>query len=253
MDNALFYCAEKVAPVGSPLYYASSSLSESVRANMLALLTFAHEVHDIALNCREPAVALAKLHFWHEEVGRAWRHEARHPVFKALNISLQDLPIAQKEWFELLHAEQIRISHPEYSRASYWQQAYAVWSWLMRLSNSNLGLEEQGLAENLPRYFGRVDALLYESTEGDRMEPNLDAHYALLQETIALGDDCLACLPSNQRLAHRQVLTMVTIWQHRLARALKRWSEIGINIPHTSPLRSFWIARRCFKDFLRSF
>ncbi|MCU0841266.1 MAG: squalene/phytoene synthase family protein, partial [Thiobacillaceae bacterium] len=66
------YCQARAAASGSSFYYAFRFLPAERRRAITAFYAFCREVDDIVDECREPAVAQAKLAWWRDEVARLY-------------------------------------------------------------------------------------------------------------------------------------------------------------------------------------
>jgi len=96
------YCRDKTRGSGSSFFYAFLFLSEEKRRAMLALYAFCREVDDIADEIKEQDVALPKLAFWREELGRAFNDQPRHPVGRELHWVKQHFAIDEELLAEIL-------------------------------------------------------------------------------------------------------------------------------------------------------
>jgi len=96
------YCRDKTRGSGSSFFYAFLFLSEEKRRAMLALYAFCREVDDIADEIKEQDVALPKLAFWREELGRAFNDQPRHPVGRELYWVKQHFAIDEELLAEIL-------------------------------------------------------------------------------------------------------------------------------------------------------
>lgn len=82
--DSLLYCSEKVAPFGSSNYYALLWQAPKTRARVLAVLALRQELLDIPARVSDGQLALTKLNWWREELARAARGVAQHPVSNGL-------------------------------------------------------------------------------------------------------------------------------------------------------------------------
>lgn len=95
--DSLLYCSEKVAPFGSSHYYALLWQPPKIRARMLAVLALRQELLDIPARVSDGQLALTKLNWWRDELGRASRGVAQHPVSSGLQPLLGEAQIALPE------------------------------------------------------------------------------------------------------------------------------------------------------------
>jgi len=96
------YCRDKTRGSGSSFFYAFLFLPEDQRRAIMALYAFCREVDDIADEIKKQEVALPKLAFWREEVGRAFAGKAQHPVGKELHWAKTHFPIDEELLVEVL-------------------------------------------------------------------------------------------------------------------------------------------------------
>ncbi len=82
--DSLLYCSEKVAPFGSSNYYALLWQAPKTRTRMLAVLALRQELLDIPARVSDGQLALTKLNWWRDELARAARGVAQHPVSSGL-------------------------------------------------------------------------------------------------------------------------------------------------------------------------
>lgn len=82
--NVHDYCQQKVAESGSSFYVAFLFLPAEKRQAIHALYAFCREVDDVVDECEDPAVAVAKLSWWRQEVALLEHGQPTHPVMIAL-------------------------------------------------------------------------------------------------------------------------------------------------------------------------
>ena len=86
--NVHEYCQQKVAESGTSFYYAFLFLPPEKRQAIHALYAFCREVDDMVDECEDPAVAVAKLSWWRQEVAllesAPGQPQPTHPVMIAL-------------------------------------------------------------------------------------------------------------------------------------------------------------------------
>ncbi|MDX1519611.1 MAG: squalene/phytoene synthase family protein [Gammaproteobacteria bacterium] len=73
---------------GSTLYYATLTLPESIRLQVLLTHALHDEINRVPVTCSDPGVARIKLEWWREELLRYKNDQARHPLTR----QLQSLP-----------------------------------------------------------------------------------------------------------------------------------------------------------------
>ncbi len=65
---------------GSTLYYSLMFSEASIRARVVKTLQLIHVISTTLYEVSEPAVAEKKIHWWHEELERLAKQQARHPA-----------------------------------------------------------------------------------------------------------------------------------------------------------------------------
>ncbi len=96
------YCRDKTRGSGSSFFYAFLFLPEDQRRAIMALYAFCREVDDIADEISEQEVALAKLAFWRDEVGRSFAGKPQHPVGRELNWARHHFSIDEELLLEMI-------------------------------------------------------------------------------------------------------------------------------------------------------
>jgi len=96
------YCRDKTRGSGSSFFYAFLFLPDDQRRAIMALYAFCREVDDIADEINEQDIALAKLGFWREEVGRAFAGKPQHPVGRELNWARAHFSIDEELLLEMI-------------------------------------------------------------------------------------------------------------------------------------------------------
>jgi len=78
------YCQQKASASGSSFYYSFLFLPPERRRAITALYAYCREIDDAVDETSEPAVAAAKLDWWHAEIVRLYAGTPQHPVTRAL-------------------------------------------------------------------------------------------------------------------------------------------------------------------------
>jgi len=112
------YCRDKTRGSGSSFFYAFIFLPEDQRRAIMALYAFCREVDDIADEIREQDVALHKLAFWREEVGRAFAGSPQHPVARELCWAKKHFPIDEELLVEILDGMLMDVMHQPMLKSS---------------------------------------------------------------------------------------------------------------------------------------
>ena len=91
------YVQDKASGSGSSFYYAFLFLPPQRRAALTAFYAFCREVDDVVDETLDRSVAASKLHWWRQEVTRAYKGTPSHPVMRAL------MPLATRFGIEEAH------------------------------------------------------------------------------------------------------------------------------------------------------
>lgn len=97
-DIPLASYAEKWSAAHPELGMALRYEDEARRPVVLALAALGHELAQAAYGIRDAEPAIAKLHWWSEEMSRATRGEARHPLARALAADARFTAVPLADW-----------------------------------------------------------------------------------------------------------------------------------------------------------
>jgi phytoene synthase len=78
------YCQERAAASGSSFYYSFVFLPQDTRRAITAFYALCRELDDVVDECHERQVAISKLDWWREEIGRFAAGKPEHPATRAL-------------------------------------------------------------------------------------------------------------------------------------------------------------------------
>ena len=109
------YCQQKTQQSSSSFYYSFLFLNETQRQAMTALYAFCREVDDVVDECSEPELALNKLNWWREEIYSLFHATPNHPVVIALKTSLENYPLEEKYFQELIDGMEMDIHKGQYT------------------------------------------------------------------------------------------------------------------------------------------
>lgn len=109
------YCQQRTAESGSSFYYSFRFLTPAKRRAITTLYAFCREVDDVVDECREPAVASAKLDWWREEVSRAFHGQPQHPVGRALQAILAEFDLAEEYFQEIIDGMAMDLEQQRYA------------------------------------------------------------------------------------------------------------------------------------------
>jgi len=96
------YSRDKAAASGSSFYFSFFFLAKAKREAITAFYAFCREVDDVVDECREPAVAMAKLDWWRSELDHLYAGQPNHPVTRALAPAVATFPIAREQLEEII-------------------------------------------------------------------------------------------------------------------------------------------------------
>ncbi|MDQ6993858.1 MAG: presqualene diphosphate synthase HpnD [Mariprofundus sp.] len=103
------YCRDKTRGSGSSFFYAFLFLATEQRRAMMALYAFCREVDDVADEVSDQQVAMQKLSFWRQEVGRAFKGQAQHPVGHELYWCAAHFSISEELLLEIIDGMQTDV------------------------------------------------------------------------------------------------------------------------------------------------
>jgi len=109
------YCAAKVRESGSSFAASFRFLDARRRQAMNALYAFCREVDDVVDECREPAVARAKLAWWHAEIAALDGGRPSHPVVEALAEARRHFSLPGEELTEIIDGMQMDLDIARYA------------------------------------------------------------------------------------------------------------------------------------------
>jgi phytoene synthase len=78
------HCQERAAASGSSFYYSFVFLPQDTRRAITAFYALCRELDDVVDECHERQIAMAKLDWWREEIGRFAAGVPEHPTTRAL-------------------------------------------------------------------------------------------------------------------------------------------------------------------------
>jgi len=116
--NSHDYCQQKVAESGTSFYYAFLFLPPEKRQAIHALYAFCREVDDIVDECDDPAIAVAKLSWWRQEVALLESPEGQpqptHPVMLALKDVRQRFNLPLEYFNEIIDGMAMDLEYSRY-------------------------------------------------------------------------------------------------------------------------------------------
>lgn len=273
--NVHDYCQQKVAESGTSFYYAFLFLPPEKRQAIHALYAFCREVDDVVDECEDPAVAVAKLSWWRQEVAllesAAGQPQPTHPVMIALKEIRQrfDLPL---EYFnEIIDGMAMDLEYsryPDFKSLSLY--CYRVAGVVGLLSAEIFGVTDRktlryatelGTALQLTniirdvgedarrgRIYIPVDELQqFNVPAADIMNGRETSEFQALmrfQAERAQGyyTSALEALPAADRSAQRPGLIMAAVYRTLLEEITQDGFEVLKQRTSLPPLRKLWIA-----------
>ncbi len=267
------YCQQKAARSGSSFYYAFRFLDPQRRRAIIALYAFCREVDDVVDECREPAVAHAKLHWWREEIGLLFEGRPRHPITQALAPHVETFDLSKEYFEEIIDGMQMDLdydAYPDFATLSLY--CYRAASVVGLLSARIFGFSDRrtlkyahdlGMALQLTNILrdvhedamrGRVYIPLEElerfsvKPEDFRINITRESHRDLFSFQVARAREYYekadAHLPAEDRYAQRPGLIMAAIYRALLEEIERDAFRVLEHRVHLTPLRKLWIAWR---------
>jgi 15-cis-phytoene synthase len=273
--NPETYCEDRTRGSGSSFFYAFLFLPEQQRRAMMALYAFCREVDDIADEVSDEDVAMHKLGFWRQEIGRVFTDQARHPVGRELQWTRQHFAFSEELFTEIIDGMQMDVTHqPLIKPADLSLYCYRVAGVVGLLSIEVFGYHNRHASDfavhlgrglqltNILRdvkedadrgriYFPQEDRIRFGVADEDFKTGDMQVllplltHYA--DEAEQAYRQAVARLPSEDRASLRPSLLMAAIYHAHL----KRLQAVGFDVwrhpVRLSPLHKMWIAWRAWR------
>ena len=109
------YCQNKAAASGSSFYYSFMFLDLARRQAITALYAFCREVDDVVDECRDPALAHAKLDWWRQEIDRVFDGTPAHPVGLALQEICGPFELTRERLHEIIDGMAMDLQNRRYA------------------------------------------------------------------------------------------------------------------------------------------
>jgi phytoene synthase len=265
------YVQQKAAASGSSFYYAFLFLPRERRAAITAFYAFCREVDDVVDEISDAQVAQTKLAWWRREVHSAFAGQPSHPVMLAL------MPLAPVYGITAAHLEAViegcqmdltqsrYLDLPDLSRYCHLvagivgevaarifgqsQEATTAYAHKMGLAFQLTNIIRD-VGEDALR--GRIYLPISELQQFDVKAHELikrqysDRFTALMQfqteRALALYDEALALLPTEDRRAQKPGLMMASIYRTLLREIQADGYQVLHQRVSLTPLRKFWLA-----------
>jgi phytoene synthase len=271
--NPSQYCEEKTRGSGSSFYYAFLFLEEEKRRAMMALYAFCREVDDIADEISEEEIAVQKIHFWQEELHRAFNGQPQHPVGKELQWAKNHFSFDEELFIEILDGMLMDISgKPILKNSDLSLYCYRVAGVVGLLSIEIFGYKSRkardfatSLGEalqltNILRdlkqdaaigriYLPQEDRIRFQVADQDFKEGNISEGMATLlqhygEKAESAYAKALEQLPEEDRESLRPSLLMASIYYAQFKRLKNHGFDSWRHSAQISPLKKIWIAWR---------
>lgn len=274
MDNAFWFCKEKVAWVGSENYYAMLSLRPWQKQATTVLLAFTHEIHHISLDARESSVRYQQLQFWFDECQRAFLGQPQHPVMLAIKQVFADSELPYDAFLQILFATQQRITSSlilAEDAATHFQQFFNVIPLLTRYVYAPDKHHCNDFATSLSIYLARVHVLrnlsaytrnnLYYfsslhtsgATQLSVEIPDfVDELNQFIITTQNMLTDILQLVSGDVRFSQRFLITQAKLQQRALDKFYKNIQNGKIIFPECTPIANFWYARKFLREEIKN-
>lgn len=267
------YCQEKAAASGSSFYYSFLFLPPERRRAITALYAFCREVDDVVDECADAAVAQAKLAWWRQEIGAAYRGGAQHPVARALAEVAPRYNLPEARLNEIIDGMQMDLERNRYpgfdTLRVYCHRVAGVVGLLSAEIFGYVDPRTLEYAENLGLAFQLTNIIrdVGEDARRDRIYLPLDEMARLgvsesdilqaretdafrrlmeLQIERALGyyRDAFERLPAADRRSQRAGIIMAAIYRTLLEEIRRGGCRVLKERTSLTPVRKLWIAWR---------
>jgi phytoene synthase len=270
------YCRDKTRGSGSSFFYAFLFLPEDQRRAIMALYAFCREVDDIADEIKEQDVALPKLAFWREEVGRAFSGKAQHPVGRELHWAKEHFPIDEELLVEILDGMLMDVMRKPILKTS----DLSLYTYRVAGVVGLLSIEIFGYSNRKARHFAtslgealQLTNILRDVAEDARIGriylPQADRiQYKIPDQAFKAGDcndamqqmlstyadkaeaayqQALAHLPDEDRESLRPSIVMGAIYYAYLQQLRNVKFDVWKHPVHMLPVKKIWIAWRAWR------
>jgi phytoene synthase len=267
------YCQEKAAASGSSFYYSFRFLPPARRRAITAFYAFCREVDDVADECRDPALARAKLAWWRDEVARLYAGRPEHPVTRALLEAVTPFHLSEDAFGQIIDGMEMDLGpvrYPDFKALRLYchrvagvvgETAALIFGVTDRATlkyANRLGLAFQltnilrDVGEDARRdriYLPRDELAEYGVSEADLLAGRMSDDFRSLMafqylRAIQTYDEALALLPAVDRKTQRPGLVMAAIYRALLEEIRADGFRVLDRRVSLTPLRKFWIAWR---------
>ncbi|MCX8086153.1 MAG: presqualene diphosphate synthase HpnD [Rhodocyclaceae bacterium] len=265
------YCADKLRRSGSSFTTAFRFLGPQRRQALNAVYAFCREVDDVVDECREAAVAHAKLDWWRGELAALEAGRPTHPVTQALAVARRRYALPVELFAEIIDGMQMDLEQNRYARFAqlrlYCHRVAGVVGWLSaeifgyrdrrtRQYAHTLGLAFQltniirDVGEDLRRgriYLPQDELARFGVTEEElRTARYTPAFRDLMRFQAQRAREhfvrALSLLPDCDRKAQRPGLVMAAIYRDLLDQIEADGFLVLDRRTHLTPPRKLWLA-----------
>jgi 15-cis-phytoene synthase len=269
------YCQERAAASGSSFYYSFVFLPPDTRRAITAFYALCRELDDVVDECHNRQVALAKLDWWREEIGRFAAGAPEHPATRALYDTVQGHTIPPALLLEIVDGMAMDLDYPRYPDfKSLHLYCYRVAGVVGEVAASIFGgsrseddrdirryAHELGLAFQLTNiirdvgedarrgriYLPQDELARFGVAEADilngRSTPEFQALMQFQYErAVTHYESALAALPAHARRAQRPGLVMAAIYRTLLDEIRHADFPVLSTRVSLTPLRKVWLA-----------
>lgn len=265
------YCQNKATVSGSSFYYSFMFLDLARRQAITALYAFCREVDDVVDECRDPALARAKLDWWRQEIERVFDATPTHPVGFALQEICGPFGLAQERLSEIIDGMEMDLQNRRYADFPALQNyCYHVAGVVGLLSATIFGVSDSktldyahdlGIAFQLTniirdvgedarrgRIYLPIDELeRFNVSEADILAARASDDFRNLmafqaERAEAYYGQALAKLPAVDRKNQRPGLVMAAIYRALLREIVRDGFPVLDRRTSLTPLRKAWLA-----------
>jgi phytoene synthase len=269
------YCQERAAASGSSFYYSFVFLPPDTRRAITAFYALCRELDDVVDECHDRQVALAKLDWWREEIGRFAAGAPEHPATRALYDTVQGHAIPPALLLEIVDGMAMDLDYPRYPDfKSLHLYCYRVAGVVGEVAASIFGgsrseddrdirryAHELGLAFQLTNiirdvgedarrgriYLPQDELARFGVAEADILNGRSTPEFQALMQfqferAVTHYESALAALPAHARRAQRPGLVMAAIYRTLLDEIRHADFPVLSTRVSLTPLRKVWLA-----------